>query len=103
MLRSARNPIECAFGRLKARWQILNKIIEMGLVFVLCFIYACFVLHNFCELQDMNIDDDAVARQVAQDRLQPENAPDRLYSLNTAEGAHVRNIMTLFYKEHIPH
>ena len=24
MLRSATNPIECAFGRLKARWQILS-------------------------------------------------------------------------------
>ena len=51
----------------------------------------------------MNIDDDAVAQQVAHDRLQPENAPDRLYSFNTAEGAHVRSIITLFYKGHIPH
>ena len=25
MLRSARNQIECAFGRLKARWQILQR------------------------------------------------------------------------------
>ena len=103
MLRSARNPIECAFGRLKARWQILNKRIDMGLVFVPCIVYACFVLHNFCEIHNVNIDDDAVACQVACDRLQPEDAPDRLYSFNSAEGAHVRNITTLFYKEHIPH
>ena len=38
------------------------------------------VLHNICETRDMNIDNDAVAQQVAHDRLQPENAPDRLYS-----------------------
>ena len=62
-----------------------------------------FVLHNFCEIHNLNIDDDAVACQVAYDRLQPEDAPDRLYSFNSAEGAHVRNITTLFYKEHIPH
>ena len=29
MLRGARNPIECAYGRLKARWQILNKRIDL--------------------------------------------------------------------------
>ena len=80
MLRSARNPTECAYGRLKARWQILNKRIGMGLVYVPCIVYACFVLHNIGETRDMNIDNDAVAQQVAHDRLQPENAPDRLYS-----------------------
>ena len=25
MLRTARNPIECSFGRLKARWGVLTK------------------------------------------------------------------------------
>ena len=51
----------------------------------------------------MNIEDDVLAQQVAHDRLaQPENAPDRLYSFNTAEGAFVRNIITSYYKEHIP-
>lgn len=103
MLRSARNPIECAFGRLKARWQILNKRIDMGLVFVPEVIYACFVLHNFCEKHGIAIEDDAVARQLAFERLQPDNAPDRLYSFNTAEGTYTRNIITRFYKEHIPH
>lgn len=29
MLRSVRNPIECAFGHFKARWQILNKRNDM--------------------------------------------------------------------------
>ncbi|XP_068674456.1 uncharacterized protein [Montipora foliosa] len=104
MLRSARNPIECAYGRLKARWQILNKRNDMGLNVIPSIIYACFVLHNICELQGMNVEDDVVAQQMARDRLaQPENAPDRLYSFNTAEGAYVRNIITSFYKEHIPH
>ena len=103
MLRSARNPIECAFGRLKARWRILNKRIDMGLIYVPSIVYACFVLHNICEIRGINVDDDAVAHQVAYDRLQPQRAPDRLYSFNTAEGTHVRNIITLLYKEHIPH
>lgn len=102
MLRSARNPIECAFGRLKTRWQILNIGIDIGLVFVLCIVYACFVPHILCEIR-MTIDDDTVARQVAHDRLQPEDAPNRLYSFNSAEVVHVRNTATLYYNDHIPH
>lgn len=96
MLRSARNPIECAFGWLKARWQILNKRIDVGLVFVPSVVYACFVLHNFCDMQNMTIEDDAVARQVACDRMQPEDTLHRLYSFNSAEGAHVRITTTQF-------
>ena len=83
--------------------QILKKRIDMGLGFFPSIVYACFVLHNFCEIQNMTIEDDAVARQVACDRLQSEDAPDCLYSFNSAEGTHVRNITTQFYKEHIPH
>ena len=104
MLRSCRNPIECAFGRLKARWQILNKRIDLGLSFVPTVIYACFVLHNFCEKHGMTVEDDDVARQIAHDRsMQPDTEPDRLYAFNTAEGTHVRNVITLMYREHIPH
>ena len=49
MLRSARIPIECAYGRLKARRQILNKRIDSRLKFIQTLIYACCVLHNICE------------------------------------------------------
>ena len=52
----------------------------------------------------MNIEDDVLAQQIAHDRLaQPENAPDRLYSFNTPEGAFVRIIITSYCKDHIPH
>lgn len=62
MLRSARNSIECAFGRLKTRWQILNKRIDLGSTFVPNIVYACFVLHNFCEKHGAQLEDEAVAR-----------------------------------------
>ena len=61
MLRNARNPTECAFGRLKARWQILNKRIDMGLKSVPNIVYACFVLHNICEIKGVTVDDDIMA------------------------------------------
>ena len=103
MLRSARNPIECAFGRLKARWQILSKRIDMGLKFVPNIVYACFVLHNICEMKGVTIDDDIVAQQIAQDKLtQPNTGADHRYSFNSAEGTYVRNVITAMYKEHLP-
>lgn len=103
MLRSARNPIECAFGRLKARWQILSKRINLGLVLVPTLVYACFVLHNFCEQHGVSLEDEAVAQQLANARMQPDMPPDRLYSFNTAEGTSTRNTITMYYREHIPH
>jgi len=102
MLTSARNPIEYAYGRLKAIWQILNKRNDMALNVIPSIICACFALYNICELRGMNVKEDIVAPQMAHDRLaQPEIALDRLYSFNSAEGAYVRNITSL-YKEHIP-
>ena len=97
MLRSASNPIECAFGRLKARWQILNKRIDLGLVFVPKIVYSCLVLHSFCKQYGVRMEDELVTRQLTNERMQPNNAPDRLYSFNTAEGTSTRNIITLYY------
>jgi len=76
----------------------------LGLSFVPTVIYACFVLHNFCEKHGITVEDDDVARQIAHDRsMQPDTEPDCLYAFNTAEGTHVRNVITLMYREHIPH
>lgn len=48
-LSSARVSIELAFGRLKARWRMLQKKMECNYKFVPQVIVACCVLHNFCE------------------------------------------------------
>ena len=64
MLRSARNPIECAFGRLKARWQVLTRKIDLKITAVPIVVYACFVLHNFCEKNKRYVDEDLVHEQI---------------------------------------
>ena len=63
MLCSARNPIECAFGRLKARWGFLTRKIDLELDLVPPAIYACFILHNICEQQMNNLDPQLVQNQ----------------------------------------
>ena len=60
MLRSTRNPVECAFGRLKARWSVLTKKIDLALEYLPIVIYACFVLHNYCESRKCVIDAELV-------------------------------------------
>ena len=48
-LSSARMVVECAFGRLKSRFGILRKSIDLELPNAIHAIQACFFLHNFCE------------------------------------------------------
>lgn len=44
---SARNVIECAFGRLKACFSALRMDTDINLDDLPTVIYSCFVLHNF--------------------------------------------------------
>ena len=54
---SARNVIECAFGRLKARFRALKRPVDINLSDLPSVIYACFVLHNFCEMNNESVDE----------------------------------------------
>lgn len=42
--------IECAFGRLKGRFGALRRDMDINIDDLPHVIYACFVLHNFCEI-----------------------------------------------------
>ena len=52
---SARNNIKYAFGRLKARFGSLKRAMDINLDELPFVLYACFVLHNFCELNNESI------------------------------------------------
>ena len=71
MLREARNPIECAYGRLKARWGILNKKIDFKLESIPTIILTCFALPNCCERNKKGVDEDLFqSQQVFQRNIQ---------------------------------
>ena len=101
LLRSARNPIECAFGRLKARWAVLSKKVDLDLTIVPSVIFACFVLHNFCERSKTYVDEELVRSQIQVAlTAEADNQPDRIYSCDNSEL--VRDILTKYITLNLP-
>ena len=99
LLRSARNPVECAFGRLKARWSFLTKKVDLSLESVRTVIYACFVLHNYCELNKCVIDAELVKIHIGKHRKEKENEnylPNPVLSGNLDEGEVVRYVLRCY-------
>ncbi|XP_065651012.1 uncharacterized protein LOC136079217 [Hydra vulgaris] len=98
MLRAARNPIECVFGRLKARWGFLTRKVDLKLEAVPTVIYTCFVLHNICEKTNSYVDDDLAKSQtdlIKKNEKEYKNVPNPKYSINEAEGLAIRRTHTL--------
>ena len=98
MLRSARNQIECAFGRLKARWRILNRAMDIHVKHVPSVILACFVLHNYYEKQNVSVDPVVIENIIIEERRNV-NKIDKLNSYTTAAGGKVRDTLTDYFKE----
>ena len=93
----ARMVIECSFGRLKGRFGALRRPMDINLEEVPCVIYACFVLHNYCECNNENVSDDKVASAVAHDKdVQPITTPSYRLESNETEGKRVRRVLTKY-------
>ena len=94
---SARFVIECAFGRLKARFGILRRPVDINLYDMPCVIYACFVLHNFCEINKDSVNDETVQSVMSYDsQFQPKTISSRT-TANDNEGKKVRRILTKYF------
>lgn len=93
---SARNVIECSFGRLKARWACLKRSMDINIDDLPAVIYACFVLHNFCEMNGESVSEERVSQAIAYDRdFQPATIASK--DANEAEGKRVRRILTKYF------
>ena len=102
MLRSARNPIECVFGGLKARWGILTRKMDLKLESTPVVINPCFILHNFCERIKSYFDEDLIRAQLQHIRSKEEiykNIPDPVFSYDAAAGRVCRRTLTNYIKK----
>ena len=98
MLRSARNQIECAFGRLKARWRILNRTMDLQVKYVPNVMLACFALHNYCEKHKISVDSKVVEDVMIEERRIVDKI-DKLNSYTTTAGGKARDTLTDYFKE----
>uniref|UniRef100_A0A8P4JZX5 DDE Tnp4 domain-containing protein n=1 Tax=Dicentrarchus labrax TaxID=13489 RepID=A0A8P4JZX5_DICLA len=80
-LRRARTVTECALGRLKARFPALRRPIHINMEDLPHVIYACFVLHNFCEVSEEAVDEDCVSGTVQVDTPPPTECNNHLTDL----------------------
>ena len=101
MLRSVRNQVECAFGRLKGRWRILNRPIDLAIEHVPTIIYACFVLHNFCDTRKTFINPEVVRNEINNEKLlqncNHHRAQAQVYSYDSTRGALVRESFKKYF------
>ena len=92
-LSSARMVIECAFGRLKARFGCLRRQLFINLKELPAVIHSCFILHDFCEIrQEAGNENDVLVARNYNVEFQPEAGTE--YEVNNSEagGKHQKHL-----------
>ena len=100
MLRSATNQIECAFRRLKARWRILLRLMELKLEEIPDVVLACFVLHNFCDERNIEPVLADIDRVIIMKRVNA-TTKDIVYTYSTKDGRVIRHAITRYFAEYL--
>ena len=103
---SAKNTVECVFGRLKTRSSMLTRKMYLELDNFSTVIYACFVLHNFFfEYHNAYVDEDLVKLQIEvayRNNEGIDSAPDPVYYYNISEVEVVRRMLIEYTKTSLP-
>lgn len=100
---STRGPVERAFGRLKGRWRILRRDMNLDLKLCNMAIMACVVLHNVCERNGVPLEPDVEAEieeimnEQKQDHEDFEAASGGADARITPNGATVRSLLVDFF------
>ncbi|XP_037537968.1 putative nuclease HARBI1 [Nematolebias whitei] len=94
---SGRVVIECAFGRLKARFGALRRPMDINLRDLPHVIYTCFVLHNYCEANEDPVDEHGLWEAMQGDRdSQPLTRICDYVTDSNEEGKRIRRVLTKY-------
>ncbi|KAM9314409.1 putative nuclease HARBI1 [Pholidichthys leucotaenia] len=90
--------IESAFGRLKARFVALRRPMDINLLDLPHVIYACFVLHNYCEVSSETVDEHMVFGAIQHDKESQPPTPSNncVRDGNDERGERVRRTVAKF-------
>ena len=88
--------IECAFGRLKARFAALRRPMDINLQDLPHVIYACFVLHNFCADSKETVAERTVMGTIQSDNEWQPPTQCNYTECNEGEGKRVRRVLTKY-------
>ena len=98
-LSSARMVIECAFGRLKGRFGCLRRDMDIDMKYLPEVIYACFILHNYCEINNDVIANSRVEEAQRFDaNFQPIPSTCHGVNNNEAGGKEMRQIFVKYFE-----
>lgn len=98
-LSSARIVVECAFGRLKARFGCLRRDMDINIKELPNVINACFVLHNFCEERKELLNEKKIEEGLAFEKdFQPPRDNSYKVSNNETGGKTIRQTYVKFFE-----
>ena len=105
LLRNARNQVEYSFGRLKARYGFLRRMVDLKLETVPIVIYCCFVLHNICEMRrNCEVDEQEIQAQIQRhkrDEGKTPNCPGAFYSYINSGGQKIREVIKEYFEQNL--
>ena len=92
--------IECAFGRLTARFGALRREMDINMEDLPNVIYSCFVLHNFCEINNECVGEESAQQALQKERFcqPPTERNPTTHSNTNIEGKRIRNIFKQYFE-----
>ena len=98
-LSSARMVVECAFGRLNARFGCLRREMDINPDDLPAVIQTCFILHNFCETNNEAVSQQMVDQAIQYDaEFQRQRQHGQNIGSNETAGKRIRRIYVKYFE-----